>query len=42
MVVCWGIVADECVGQKLPLVGDYFVHDVPPSDNVSVLFSCER
>ena len=23
--------------QKLPVVGDYFVRDIPPSDNVSAL-----
>lgn len=25
------------VEQKLPVVGDYFVRDIPPSDNVSAL-----
>ena len=22
--------------QKLPLIGDYFIHEIPPSDDVSV------
>ena len=26
--------------QKLPLVGDYFVREIPPSDNVSILRRC--
>lgn len=25
--------------QKLPLIGDYFIRDLPPSDNVSILLS---
>ncbi|KAL8810028.1 MAG: hypothetical protein Q9223_007837 [Gallowayella weberi] len=25
--------------QKLPVVGDYFVREIPPSDNVSILIS---
>lgn len=25
------------IGQKIPYIGDYFVRDVPPSDNVSLL-----
>ena len=23
--------------QRLPVIGDYFVHEIPPSDNVSSL-----
>lgn len=28
--------------QKLPVVGDYFVRDIPPSDNVSALLGSAR
>ena len=27
--------ADSWVEQKVPIIGDYFVREVPPSDNVS-------
>ena len=41
--VCWDVIAEgweranEC-GQKLPIIGEHFVHDVPPSDNVCLDF----
>ena len=28
--------------QKLPIVGDYYVRDIPPSDNVSTLPGVDR
>lgn len=28
--------------QKLPVVGDYFVRDIPPSDNVSALLGSAK
>lgn len=31
-----------CLQQKLPLVGDYFVKEIPPSDNVSLSFPFQR
>ena len=30
----WLIIVCPCV-QKLPIIGDYFVKEIPPSDNVS-------
>ena len=29
--------ADICLGQKLPIIGDYFIKETPPSDNVSLI-----
>lgn len=30
------------VEQKLPVVGDYFIREIPPSDNVSALLGADR
>lgn len=34
--------ADLIAEQKMPIIGDYFVREIPPSDNVSALLGADR